>query len=34
MTTENIQLVRVYDVPEPALENSFLVDRLWPRRDK
>ena len=31
MTTENIQLVRVYDMPEPAAENSFLVDRLWPR---
>ncbi|WP_159567351.1 DUF488 domain-containing protein [Budvicia diplopodorum] len=31
MTTENIQLVRVYDIPVPAAENSFLVDRLWPR---
>lgn len=29
--TEKIQLVRVYEMPIPPAENSFLVDRLWPR---
>lgn len=29
--TENIQLIRVYEMPITPAENSFLVDRLWPR---
>lgn len=31
MIAENIRLVRVYEMPEQVAENSFLVDRLWPR---
>ncbi|MBK5144211.1 DUF488 family protein [Budviciaceae bacterium BWR-B9] len=27
----NIHLARVYEISPPIAENSFLIDRLWPR---